>query len=648
MALSITVNGAGTFTASMEEGPVSFTASLGAVGPQGPAGATGPTGVVAAASPITYDSGTQTVGISPTPTFTSVTVNDGGNTALIEPGQAWFYGPTSQMIINEVGLTFPDNTEQTTAFVGEARKVYIIGRNNTGTTIAKGKVVRLSGATGNKPTIALAQADTEGNSARTIGITVEAIADNADGKVIVSGAAENIDTSAFNAGDTVHLSASTAGGLVTALPTQPLHGVVVGIVTRANPSIGSIEVAINNYQELGELSDVLVSSKANNDLLAWDSTASVWKNRTFSALGLLTSATAASTYAPIVHTHTASQISDSTSAGRALLTAADASAQRTSLGLGTMAVETAVNYALLASPTFSGTPSLPTGTIAVTQAAGNNTTAVATTAFVQTSNPDASTTVKGHVELATATEAIAATSTTLAATPDDLFWNRATPGMGLLLGTNSNALTSGTGASSNASMFGITCFGPDSGVVGYGGRRFQMNNGQVGSLEREWGVVDFDRRITLSFRIAPVIVSSGSPNNDSVINVNYGDLLGTDTGGTLARKGFGIQIYGHNNPLRLTVHDGTTYRTVDSSYTPTSSTTPAAMDFMLVSEAGTVSLYQRTTRTGGWSQIATSANGPTGLSAANASSVTCTSRNESINVTTVRWRCLAGFFTVEY
>ena len=39
-------------------------------------------------------------------------------------------------------------------------------------------------------------------------------------------------------------------------------------------------------------------------------------------------------------------------------------------------------YALLASPTFTGTPSLPTGTIAVTQTAGDNSTKLATTAFV--------------------------------------------------------------------------------------------------------------------------------------------------------------------------------------------------------------------------------------------------------------------------
>ena len=37
----------------------------------------------------------------------------------------------------------------------------------------------------------------------------------------------------------------------------------------------------------------------------------------------------------------------------------------------------------LASPTFTGSPSLPTGTTGVTQSAGNSSTALATTAFVQ-------------------------------------------------------------------------------------------------------------------------------------------------------------------------------------------------------------------------------------------------------------------------
>jgi hypothetical protein len=40
----------------------------------------------------------------------------------------------------------------------------------------------------------------------------------------------------------------------------------------------------------------------------------------------------------------------------------------------------------LASPNFTGTPSLPTGTVGVTQTAGNNSTALATTAYVDSAN----------------------------------------------------------------------------------------------------------------------------------------------------------------------------------------------------------------------------------------------------------------------
>jgi hypothetical protein len=57
-------------------------------------------------------------------------------------------------------------------------------------------------------------------------------------------------------------------------------------------------------------------------------------------------AVAGTDYAAASHTHTASQISDSTTAGRALLTGADAAAQRTSLGLGTMATQASSSYSL--------------------------------------------------------------------------------------------------------------------------------------------------------------------------------------------------------------------------------------------------------------------------------------------------------------
>jgi len=57
-------------------------------------------------------------------------------------------------------------------------------------------------------------------------------------------------------------------------------------------------------------------------------------------------------------------------------------------GIAATNVQTALNEldtekANLASPTFTGTPTLPTGTIGVTQAVNNNTTALATTAFAR-------------------------------------------------------------------------------------------------------------------------------------------------------------------------------------------------------------------------------------------------------------------------
>lgn len=64
------------------------------------------------------------------------------------------------------------------------------------------------------------------------------------------------------------------------------------------------------------------------------------------------------------------------------------SASNNSTALATTAyVDTAdALKANLASPTFTGTPTLPTGTIATTQTAGNSTTALATTAFVTTAD----------------------------------------------------------------------------------------------------------------------------------------------------------------------------------------------------------------------------------------------------------------------
>lgn len=159
-------------------------------------------------------------------------------------------------------------------------------RNNSGGTINKGEVVYISGSHASTSlTIAKARADSEATSADTIGIAAENISNNTTGFVQVFGLLTGITTNAITGspaeGAPLYLSESTAGELRAGIPTAPNHGVRVGfLVKSAGSGAGSIFVNVQNYQELEELSDVLISSRTNNDMLVWDSTDSRWENRT--------------------------------------------------------------------------------------------------------------------------------------------------------------------------------------------------------------------------------------------------------------------------------------------------------------------------------------------------------------------------------
>ena len=99
---------------------------------------------------------------------------------------------------------------QTISRVGETQHIRAL--NNTGAQIARGKVVYVVGAQGQRLTIALADADTEILSKDTIGFTAEAIADGAEGFVIVQGVINNVNTNGMTDGATVYLS-QTAGSV---------------------------------------------------------------------------------------------------------------------------------------------------------------------------------------------------------------------------------------------------------------------------------------------------------------------------------------------------------------------------------------------------------------------------------------------------
>jgi hypothetical protein len=170
--------------------------------------------------------------------------------------------------------------------------LHVLSYNNTGSPIAKGVVVRVNGSSGTRLTIALAQGNGDPNSAETIGLTAEAIGNNASGYVITRGLIGSLNTNAFNEGDVLYLSPTIAGGITNVKPAAPDHMVRVGYCIKKSGGAGIIYVDPLNGFELEELHDVQITTPATNTCgLYYDVLTGVWQNRTpanaRTALGLV-------------------------------------------------------------------------------------------------------------------------------------------------------------------------------------------------------------------------------------------------------------------------------------------------------------------------------------------------------------------------
>ena len=154
--------------------------------------------------------------------------------------------------------------------VNTADKEMVQVINKTGAVITKGSIVYLktTSSSGMHPEILLASASTEATSSKTIGAVYENISNDGLGYVVTSGEVRNAVTNAYPIGTKLWLS-NTAGQVQSTPPTQPLHSVFIGTVTRSQSNNGRILYAIQNGYELDELHDVDSSSKADNTVLGF-------------------------------------------------------------------------------------------------------------------------------------------------------------------------------------------------------------------------------------------------------------------------------------------------------------------------------------------------------------------------------------------
>jgi hypothetical protein len=203
-------------------------------GPEGPAGATGPAG----------------------------------------PGVA--AGGTAGQILSKV-----DGTDYNTTWIDNfAPNVEVYAKNQTASTMYKGQVVYIAGAdnSGDTPRLALASANSEPTSSKTIGRLKQDLAPDAFGWVITEGMLEGINTSTAIAGQSIWLS-TTAGEVVYgAPPAKPAHMVYLGVLIRSQQNNGKAYVKVQNGYELEELHNISITSASNGQFIKYNSSTSLWEN----------------------------------------------------------------------------------------------------------------------------------------------------------------------------------------------------------------------------------------------------------------------------------------------------------------------------------------------------------------------------------
>jgi len=181
--------------------------------------------------------------------------------------------------------------------IGQENVVRVV--NKTGATLneADFRAVRIrsvseGGAQGQRLAVLLAQGNSDHDSATTIGLVTESIANNQEGFITTSGEVKEIDTTGAKSyggletwadGDMLYLSPTNAGYLTKVKPVAPQHLVIIGYVVYAHAVHGKIFVKVDNGYEIDELHNVLITSPTNGQALVYDSSNSTWKNQSISS-----------------------------------------------------------------------------------------------------------------------------------------------------------------------------------------------------------------------------------------------------------------------------------------------------------------------------------------------------------------------------
>ena len=198
-----------------------------------------------------------------------------------------------------------DSTDYNTEWIDNyAPDTRIIVKNDSGVTLNAGVAVMAVGATGDSIRVAKAVADGSVEPRYMLGVMYETVTNGTSGYMTLTGGIPHLNTGSYTLGDTLYIDPAVPGGFTTTEPSSPNLVMPIAIVTRVQSSSGRIFVRMWSQQAgLHELHDVLTDlTPADNEVLAYDSASSLWKNQTAAEAGL----------AAASHTHAGSDISSGT------------------------------------------------------------------------------------------------------------------------------------------------------------------------------------------------------------------------------------------------------------------------------------------------------------------------------------------------
>ena len=164
-------------------------------------------------------------------------------------------------------------------------------RNSEATTLNRGEVVYIYGSTGNVASVKRANNKQDSTSSKTFGVVKNNIAAGDTGVIVTQGQIDKLNLGSFSEGDILWLD-SVDGQFTKTKPTAPYHQVFLGVVERANNGNGLAYIKVQNGYELGELHNVSVNGVANNDVLMYESSTQLWKNKPVNAVSSLNGLTA--------------------------------------------------------------------------------------------------------------------------------------------------------------------------------------------------------------------------------------------------------------------------------------------------------------------------------------------------------------------